>query len=300
VGISILLGSCSDGCAVATRQQRSAIAHDKNVKAAAIQSRVSEALKIMNARSACYKFSMPPSPSDLLCIGHRGAMGHAPENTLASFATALALGAPCVELDVQLVEGRLLVFHDERLERTTNGHGAVRESGFDYLRSLDAGQGELIPTLDEVLALIDRRAGVNIELKGPGTALPVAACLARLREQGWAEQLLLVSAFDREQLHALRERDPLVRLGLLAKHWHPQTLDQALHLRAYSINLTHRVATAERVTQAQTLGLRLLAYTVNSPQAIARMRHIGVDGVFSNYPERVLKTNSKPSLPGWP
>ena len=226
-------------------------------------------------------------------------MGHAPENTLASFAKALELGATCVELDVQLVEGRLVVFHDAHLERTTNGSGALASANFDYLRSLDAGAGERIPTLDEVLALIDRRAGVNIELKGPGTALPVAACLARWREQGWPDEMLLVSSFDHAQLHELRARDAAVRIGLLARLWHSDTLEQAARLRAYSLHLALRAVRRKSIAQARERGLRTLVYTVNAPADIARMRGVGVDGVFSNYPERVLQGNERHSPPGW-
>ncbi len=86
----------------------------------------------------------------LLCIGHRGAMGHAPENTLLSFRRALELGAHCVEADVYYVDHHLMVFHDDRLERTTNGSGYLADHDFETLRSLDAGNGERIPTLGEV------------------------------------------------------------------------------------------------------------------------------------------------------
>ncbi len=237
--------------------------------------------------------------TDLLCIGHRGAMGHAPENTLASFARALALGAHCVELDVHAVEGQLLVFHDQRLERTSNGRGFVQEASFEYLRSLDAGQGERIPTLDEVLALIDRKAGVNIELKGTDTALPVAAVLTRLRGQGWPEELLLVSSFDQTQLGVLRQRDPRLRLGLLCKQWRPDTLESARELAAYSLNLALDAVTSAAVARACEIGLRTLVYTVNEPADISRMREIGVDGVFTNYPERVLQGNAQSMPPGW-
>ncbi|HPY41406.1 MAG TPA: glycerophosphodiester phosphodiesterase family protein, partial [Thiolinea sp.] len=86
--------------------------------------------------------TQPTKPQALLCIAHRGAMGHAPENTIASIRKALELGAPCIEIDVYCVHGNLLVIHDERLERTTNGKGRLGDHDFGYLRSLDAGKGE--------------------------------------------------------------------------------------------------------------------------------------------------------------
>lgn len=237
---------------------------------------------------------------DLLCIGHRGAMGHAPENTLASFARALALGAPCVELDVQTVDGRLLVFHDQRLERCTNGRGAIGDASFESLRSLDAGNGERIPTLDEVVGLIGGRAGVNIELKGPGTALPVAEFLALMRAGGGPERMMLASSFDIARLCELRTRDPAARIGLLCRSWSRNTVQDALGLGAYSIHLALSQATAARVTQVQAAGLRCLVYTANQPPDIARLREMAVDGVFSDFPERVLEGNGRPFAPGWP
>ncbi|MBW2492594.1 MAG: glycerophosphodiester phosphodiesterase, partial [Deltaproteobacteria bacterium] len=90
----------------------------------------------------------------MLCIGHRGAMGHAPENTLYSIGKALELGSPCLEMDVYNVDGHLVVFHDHRLERTTNGTGYLLDQKFDDLRKLDAGNGEKIPTLEEAFEMI--------------------------------------------------------------------------------------------------------------------------------------------------
>ncbi len=227
-------------------------------------------------------------------------MGHAPENTLASFAAALALGAPCVELDVRLVEGELLVFHDERLERTTNGRGLLHETPLAVLRSLDAGAGEHIPTLDEVMDLIDHRAGVNIELKGAATAQPVAACLRALRSRGWSDEKLLVSSFDVAQLQVLRDADTSVRIGMLHACLSDDMFDLAAHLRAYSMNLAERAVTQDWIARTRSKGLRSLVYTVDAPADIARLRDWGVDGVFSNFPERVMEHNTQVLAPGWP
>jgi glycerophosphoryl diester phosphodiesterase len=232
-------------------------------------------------------------------FGHRGASGERPENTLPSFERALSLGAPCVELDVQLCDGQLLVFHDDRLERTTNGSGFFADHGFDQLRALDAGHGAQIPTLDEALSLIDRRAGVNIELKGPGTALPVLACVQRLVAAGWEQSLLMVSSFDWSQLRALRAADGEIRLGVLSKHWQPAVLAEAEALQARSVHLSRDSVTAEAVARLRGQGLRSYVYTVNADDEIERMRALGVDGVFSNFPERVLAGNVDRLPAGW-
>ncbi len=111
----------------------------------------------------------------MLKIGHRGAMGYAPENTLGSFAKALELGVDGIELDVHVCKsGEVVVIHDERVDRTTNGKGQVKEMTLKELKELDAGKGERIPTLEEVLDFVDRRAFIDIELKAEGIGNSVA------------------------------------------------------------------------------------------------------------------------------
>lgn len=224
----------------------------------------------------------------LLCIGHRGAMGHEPENTLRSMRRALELGARCLEVDVYWVDGHLMVFHDDRLERTTNGMGPIMEQSFDYLRSLDAGEGEKIPTLDEVCALINGKAGLNIELKGPRTAGPVAEKVWSLTEAGWDKEAFLVSSFDHQELIHMRQLDDKLQLGVITQKARASELDFAGYIHAVSIHPAHQYVTARIVQDAHTRNIKVFAYTVNDPADIARMHDMGVDGVFTNYPERVL------------
>jgi len=235
----------------------------------------------------------------LLCIGHRGAMGHAPENTLLSFRKALELGAPCVEADVYYVDRHLMVFHDDRLERTTNGAGYLIDHDFDTLRSLDAGNGEKIPTLAEVFNTIDGRAGVNIELKGPGTARPVADLIASLREQGWRNHLILVSSFNHRELETVRGIDPRIRIGALMVGLPVNDAVFAADLGAYSVHLSLEFIDRRFVTDAHRRGLRVFVFTVNHPEDIHRMERLGVDGVFTNYPERILSRQKGGKMIGW-
>ena len=130
----------------------------------------------------------------MLCIGHRGAMGYAPENTLKSLTKALELSADWVEVDVHYVDNHLIVMHDDRLERTTNGEGPLADKSYSYLRSLDAGEGERIPTLDEVLDVVWGKASINIELKGPGTAQPVMELLRKRISPAWGIENFLISS----------------------------------------------------------------------------------------------------------
>ena len=132
---------------------------------------------------------MSMTNSAFLCIGHRGASGHAPENTLKAFEMAVVMNCDWVELDVYAVDNELLVIHDNRLDRTTNGTGNVMHANLDYLRSLDAGQGQQIPTLNEVIQTINHRAGINIELKGPNTAEPENQLYSELIRTGRYETI---------------------------------------------------------------------------------------------------------------
>ncbi len=153
---------------------------------------------------------------EFFLFAHRGAKGYEPENTLASFAKALELGANWIELDVFLVEDELIVFHDERLERTTDGSGQVLESSLEYLRSLDAGNGQRIPLLTEVFDLVDGKAGLNIELKGPGTAAGVVRLVKKLLStSGWRRDQVVVSSFDHPELLVFARMMPEIRIGVL-------------------------------------------------------------------------------------
>ena len=236
----------------------------------------------------------------LLCIGHRGAKGHAPENTVRSIRKAIELGAHCVEVDVWYVDRHLVVFHDERLERTTNGTGYISEQAYDHLRTLDAGDGERIPTLEEVLETVDLRVGVNIELNGPDTAHPVAECIATFRERGWRDTLFLVSSFDHGELVELRRLDPRISIGALIAGPPAGGAGFAEALGAYSVHPAYKRVDRRFIEDAHSRGLRVFVYTVNHPSDIARMRELGVDGVFTDYPERVRTGQSDvPGPPGW-
>lgn len=224
-------------------------------------------------------------------------MGHEPENTLRSIRKALELGAPCVEIDVYWVDGHLMVFHDDRLERTTDGTGLISEKSFEALRVLDAGKGQRIPTLEAVCELVDGKAGINIELKGPNTAAPVARLILELDAAGWDKDALLVSSFNHRELARMRQLDPDVQLGVITRHALPEALDAAESIGAFSINPAHPFVDPVFVKEAHARGIKVYTYTVNDPDDISRMCGMGVDGVFTNYPERVLNRYSQGEVP---
>ena len=223
--------------------------------------------------------------SHFLCIGHRGAAGHEPENTLRSIRRALELGANAVEIDVWFVDGELVVFHDAELDRTTNGTGLLARQTMAQLRTLDAGQGERIPTLREVFDTVDRRALINIELKGTGTAGPVAALIGEfVAQHGWSYGHFLVSSFRRGELRAIP--DARIPIGLLLARPTRLCWFNARRVRAVAVNVALRYATRAFIEEAHRRGLRVCVYTVNDPADIARLREWGADGVFTDYPER--------------
>ena len=227
-------------------------------------------------------------------------MGHAPENTLLSFHKALELGTPCMEMDVYSVDGHLVVFHDSRLERTTNGTGYLLDQKFNDLRKLDAGNGEKIPTLKEAFEAINLNAGVNIELKGPDTAVPVVEFIAKMRKSGWHDDLILVSSFNHRELLEVKRRDPRIKLGALIVGLPIDDAIFAQSLGAYSVHLSIEFIDRRFVKDAHNRDLRVFVFTVDHPEDIKKMEELGVDGVFTNYPERVLKNYPVTDAVGWP
>ena len=227
--------------------------------------------------------------SNFLCIGHRGTKGLAPENTLLSVRKALELGVSCVEIDVYLVEGHLIVFHDDMLERTTDGKGNVMEQSFEGLRGLDAGEGQQIPTLEEIFGLVNKRVGINIELKGPATAQPVVDFIARYKKAGWTYDMLLVSSFNHRELKKVKALDPHLKLGFLISDIPADKALSFADMGAFSVHPSIKVVTADFVKDAHARGLRVYVFTVNGKRDIIKAVEMGVDGVFTDYPDRVFK-----------
>jgi len=221
-------------------------------------------------------------------FAHRGASGTEPENTLLAFRRALEAGARWVELDVQNVCGRLVVFHDTRLERTTNGRGRLGDRSVEDLRSLDAGKGEKIPFLSEVLEWLDGRAGVNVELKGPGTAALTSQILnGCIKNGGWRAEQFIVSSFLRYELAVFRRLAPDIRIGFLyvgLSVFFPRGFVEKLS--PYSVHLSKKSASPALVRNIRAKGMNVFVYTVNDIADADRLAAMGVDGIFTDFPER--------------
>lgn len=224
----------------------------------------------------------------LLCFAHRGASGHEPENTVTAVEKAISLGAHWIEIDVYAVDGELIVFHDRRLERTTNGSGYVTEKSLEYIRSLDAGQGQQVPTLREVCRTVGHRAGVNIELKGPDTAsLTVDLVQSLIQHEDWTYDHFIISSFNHYELSAVKEIDPRLKTGALVVGIPIGYARFAQELGAYSVHCDVDFITESFVQDAHRRGLNVFVFTVNHAEDLARVMAMDVDGVFTNYPDMV-------------
>ncbi|HKV85849.1 MAG TPA: glycerophosphodiester phosphodiesterase family protein [Ktedonobacterales bacterium] len=236
----------------------------------------------------------------LVCYAHRGARAHAPENTLLAFSLAFDLGADAIECDVQRSrDGQLVIIHDGTVDRTTDGSGFVSEQGLGELRGLDAGRKwrvtQRIPTLEETLALVWERGGaVNLEIKGESIEESVET--ARfvepvLREQHPAfRKRLLISSFEHPAIALLKERLPWLRIGALyGSAWRRRDLiTPALALHAEAIHPALSLVNPGLIRRAHDAGLRVNVWTANRPATIEQLIRWEVDGVFSDYPERVV------------
>ena len=221
-----------------------------------------------------------------LVIGHRGAAGLAPENTLDGFRKAAALGVDAVELDVHRLEDALVVIHDDALDRTTSGRGPLKAHSLAAVRRLDAGAGQGVPLLEEVLAALPVNVGVNIELKAPGTAelaTPLAESELALGRD------VLVSSFDFDELgHAAALGSSALKIAPLFGRWSRAGWRVACRLQAWSVNLSLEAASERLIRQAGERGLKTLIYTVNDRQTADRLMAWGATGVFTDFPDRLM------------
>lgn len=223
-------------------------------------------------------------PRHILRIGHRGAAGHAPENTLAALELAIQLGVDMVEFDVQRsADGALVLLHDRTVDRTTNGEGSVESLPLTVLRGLDAGEGERIPLLEEALACLNGRAGAMIELKVRGIAAEVRATVKATQFQS----PLIYASFFHEELLTVRKLMPDAQTLALIEGASIHLTDFAIDAKATHVGLALDFVTPALVQALQAQGIKVFVYTVDEPENIARMKRLGVDGIISNFPDRI-------------
>src|SRR5215470_15967466 len=232
----------------------------------------------------------------MLVIAHRGASGHAPENTLAAFRRAVALGATFIETDLQLSrDARFVAIHDETVNRTTNGKGKVHDLTLADLRKLDAGSwfgsefsGERIPTLEEILEFSKKHDVVfYLEVKPSGSWGGEHALIGALRESGEIPRAVVIS-FDPEILKSLRKLEPTLMTGLLYDGQLENPLEKAVEIGARQLAIRGDMVTPALLAGARKKDLQVVCWTVNHPAHMRMLIDAGVDGIMSDYPDRLL------------
>lgn len=223
--------------------------------------------------------------ASVLRIGHRGACGHAPENTLASIWKARACRADLIEVDLrETSDGHLVLIHDETVDRTTNKTGFVAELSLDQLQRLNAGNWQRIPTLEEALEIAAGTLGVILELKVEGIGTEASLIVKRTGFTG----PLIYASFLIQELQRIRHNDESAQLMVLLGN--PLPADPVAD--AVAVGATHVGLEASTITTAllqtfHNLDKVVFAYTVNEPAEIERLRNLGVDGIISDYPDRI-------------
>jgi glycerophosphoryl diester phosphodiesterase len=228
-------------------------------------------------------------------IAHRGASGHAPENTFAAFQRAVELGGTFIETDLHVTrDGRFVAIHDDTVERTTNGSGDVRNFTLDELREVDAGMwfdrtfmGERIPTLEEVLEFSREHDVVfYLELKYAAVWGMDHALVAALQKAQSAPRTIVIS-FDPATLTPLRRLDPSIMTGLLVEDAKPDCIQVAIDLGARQLCPKVSSVTPELVEKAHRSDLQVVTWTANTLADMRAMMAAGVDGIMTDFPDRL-------------
>lgn len=215
-------------------------------------------------------------------IGHRGAAGHAPENTMKSFRVAWQMGVDMIETDVwSTSDGYLVCMHDRELSRTTDGVGNVDETTLDVLFNLDAGCGEKVPLLEEVLRFARGRFGVNIELKATGIE---EAAVNLVIETDMLDQVIF-SSFNHPSLGIIRALNDDAVTAVLVSTEIDQLAKYAGNLHANAVNPLFWLVTEELVKSSHEAGLKVYPWSINDEELITEQLMMGVDGVITDLPQ---------------
>ncbi|PTX44673.1 glycerophosphoryl diester phosphodiesterase [Christiangramia gaetbulicola] len=227
--------------------------------------------------------------NNFLKIGHRGAKGHLAENTLESIDKALSIGVDMIEIDVhKCASGELWVIHDFTLDRTTDGSGEIAKKPADVIRKLRIEGRYKVPLLTEVLDLIEGKCQINIELKGLNTAGPVSKLVKQKVAEGkWQYSDFLISSFQKNELFETRKLDEKVPIAVLSKASVPEAIEIGKMLKASAIHPSLGIITRDNTKLSQEAGFKVNVWTVNEREDILRMIDFGVDGIISDYPNRL-------------
>ncbi|MCG9794095.1 glycerophosphodiester phosphodiesterase [Flavobacterium algicola] len=225
----------------------------------------------------------------MLKIGHRGARGHKPENTLLGFEKAISFHVDQIELDVHLSkDGEIVVIHDETIDRTTNGTGNVNELTLLQIQNFCIEGEQIIPTLTQVLDLIADKCDINIEIKSFESTEKVVRLIEEyVSNKNWKYSRFLVSSFDWKALEKVNDLNSAIPIGVLTEEDLDEAVVFAKNIKAKSINPDFHLLTKENVLEIQNQGFEVFTWTVNEMEDIERMKTFKVDGIISDYPDRL-------------
>jgi glycerophosphoryl diester phosphodiesterase len=230
----------------------------------------------------------------VVATGHRGAAALEPEDTLRGIRRAIEIGVDRVEVDVHSTrDGRLILIHDETVDRTTNGHGRIRDLTFQEIRSLDAGKGEVIPTLEEAISMVKGKVTLQVELKEIGVE---ERTVRAVEEAGMVDEVVFTS-FRHPALKTVKELNPSIRTGVLYYCLPIDPCRLALDAEAEAIHPNVCFVNEEMIRRAHALGIDVYAWNTDDEDEMRRLIRMGVDGLGSNRPDLLVKVIRESAQP---
>lgn len=225
----------------------------------------------------------------ILVIGHRGAKGHVAENTLESIDKALELKVDMIEIDVYKIKsGELMVFHDETLDRVTNGTGKIEDFTYEGLMKFTVEGKYKIPTLSEVIERINRKVVLNIELKGTNTAIEAYKIIAEFKKKGWTNAHFIISSFRWDELEIFSQQSDPAAVAILTAEDPTKAIEFGRKIKATAINPYYKFMWTDTVTAIHAAGFKIYPWTINEISDINRLIELKVDGIITDFPDRVL------------
>ena len=228
-----------------------------------------------------------------MVVGHRGAMGHALENTIESVKKAIKLNVDGIEIDVfKSKTGELVVYHDPFLSRLSNSNAFIEQISLDSIKKVELKGGLSIPTLNEVIDIIPEKIFLNIELKGSNTAFETNKVIIEyLKEFNLPPSKFIISSFRWDELKKFRNLNKDIPIAILVDSLHKidNAIKLAKEINAVALNPNNKFITRKIVKKIQSNNIKVFPYTINSPKNIKRMKSMGVDAIITDYPERINK-----------
>ena len=233
------------------------------------------------------------SNKDLIVVGHRGAMGHALENTIESVKKAIELNVDGIEIDVfKSKTGELVVYHDPFLSRLSNSNAFIEQISLDSIKKIELIGGYFIPTLKEIVDIIPEKIFLNIELKGEDTAFQTNKIIINyLNTYNFPVSKFIISSFRWDELKKIRSFNKDIPIAILVDSLYKidDAIKLAKQINAVALNPNNEFITKEIVNKIQSKNIKVYPYTINTPRNIRRMRSMGVDAIITDYPERIKR-----------